>query len=100
MTIKANVVSIATVRGAEQAEIVPVDEGVQINVYLPGNGGAGLFALFPTMHPLDEALAELRNLLTGPALAADIDLTARIPGALAAGSMPRPAFEFKPRASE
>lgn len=89
---KRDSVTIATISGPELGELTIVNEGVQLNVYTPRNGGAGLFVVFDTLEPCDEALEAVRGLLSGEPLAENIDLTARVPGALAAGSMPRPKF--------
>lgn len=89
-----NSVNIATIKGPEQVEIVVVGDGCQLNVYAPGNGGAGLFALFESLQPGYEALDAVRGLLSGEPLADNLNITDRIPGALTAGTVPRPKFDF------
>lgn len=66
---------------------------IQLNAYMPLNGGAGYFVAFPK-GKVAQCVAAMTKLLNDPPAEGSGDITAQVPGALAAGKVARPTFAF------
>ena len=90
-SIKARQFNIKTALGDAIGDIVNIAAHRQVNIYLPPNGGAALFAVFPNYMDDDEIRASLVPVLEGPGLLPNQDITDQIADALAAGTAGIPA---------
>lgn len=84
-------IQIQTEQGPVQAEINESGAVVQLNVFMPPRG-AGFFLAFPAGEA-EAAKAAAADLLNGDPLEEGRNITADVPGALAAGTVMRPVFK-------
>lgn len=79
-------IDITTRHGPARIQVTGHSD-IQINAFLSPNGGAGFFLVFPRdkeQAAIDAATA----LLDGEPLEDNLDITAQVPGALVAGTVP------------
>ena len=84
-------VNIQTRLGNVAAQLVHDGVHAQINAYIVPHAGAGLFVCFQA-DEVEACKAAMAALVERGPLQPDQNLTDSVPGALAAGSMPRPTF--------
>lgn len=86
--------TIQTTVGPAAAQVSFAGPNVQVNVFMPPNGGAGFFLVFPASRRT-QAIDAARRLAEGAPLAENINITDQVSGALVAGTIGRPKFEVR-----
>ena len=86
-------IQLATARGPVDLQLQKVQGNMlQVNALMPPVG-PGFFLLFPKSKR-NQALAAAKKLIEGEPLADNINITDQVPGAIVAGTVPRPTVQF------
>lgn len=85
-------VQLETIHGAVELLIEESGENVQVNCVMPPHG-PGFFVVFPEGQT-DKAIEAAVVLANTAALPERENITALVDGALVAGTVPRPSFQF------
>lgn len=93
---KPTPLEIRCLDGVAVCDVIETPEGRQVNVYLAPNGGASLYAIFPSDTDMQGMAAGIRPVLDGNPLEPDTDITDLVAGSLLAFTVARPTFQYKP----